>query len=151
MIRTAQKEDIPALVDMSRSMQQESPRYKDVSFNCEVMSNFLELRIGNPDCCIFLSEENGEIVGMIGGIICPYFFSLDESYASDLGLYVTPEMRGGRHAYALIKEYEAWACGKGIKPENITLGLSATNDPKAHEFFQRLGYIQIGALYRKGE
>lgn len=151
MIRAAEKSDIPALVELSRAMQEESSRYKDVSFNANVMKNFLDIRMEDKNCCVFVSEEGGNIVGMIGGMICPYFFSLNEGYSSDLGLYVTPEMRGGRHAYALISAYESWALEKGIIPQNITLGLSATNDQKAHEFFRRLGYVQIGALYRKGE
>lgn len=149
MIREATIEDIPVLVKMSAAMQQESPRYQHVSFNANVMGNFLTGMIESPDRCVFVAEDDGAVVGMFGGVMGQYFFSLDTNYACDIGLYVVPEMRGRRHAYALLKEYEKWALGKGISPMNITISVAASNDAKVHEFFTRLGFVHIGGLYRK--
>lgn len=149
MIRKAAKEDIPVLVEMSSAMHQESPRFRSVPFDAKVMGIFLGLLMEQDGACVFVSEDEGKVVGMFAGLTCPYFFSLD-SYSCDIGLYVVPDMRGKRHAFALIRVYEEWAAGKGVKQENITLTLGASNEEKMHEFFRRLGYVEIGALYRKG-
>lgn len=149
MIRKATKEDIPVMAAMAHEMQKESPRFKDVSFDIEVVSNFLQIMIDAPERCCFVSESDGKIVGMMGGITVPYFFSLDENYACDIGLYVVPEMRRRAHAFQLIRAFEDWAIEKGVKPSNITIQISATNDPAVHEFIRRMGYTNIGVLYKK--
>jgi len=83
-------------------------------FNLDVaklLENF-ELAIENPDFCLFLLEDGGDLVGMLVGGIASPLFSKDR-VATELAWFVEPEHRDGRAAYKLLASYEKWAKDSG--------------------------------------
>jgi GNAT superfamily N-acetyltransferase len=67
-----------------------------------------------PKSAGFLAYQDEECIGFIGGYIGPFFFS-DYERASDLGFYITPNHRGGRTAFLLLRALEDWARSMGVK------------------------------------
>lgn len=149
MIRVATYNDVATLVEMGQAMVAESPRYRDKKLNVKILTAFMYGMLDNPhQYCLFVAEKGSEITGMLGGMICPYFFTLDDFYSCDLFHYVRPERRGSVAFVRLVKAYERWAGENGISPENITLGVSA-GIGNIENFYNRLGYNCVGKLYQK--
>ena len=85
---------------------------------------------------------------MFIGFVTPFFFC-EGSKTSDILLYVRPENRGTRAALCLVKKYQEWAA----EQDNvlcIETGVS-TGCGKADEFYKKMGYNQIGTIYRLDE
>lgn len=82
---------------------------------------------------------NGEAIACMGAMLCPQLTS-QAVLASELLLYVMPEHRGSRAAYMMVKAFEAWA-----GPLELRAGSAlGVDDTKAINFYERLGYEQIG-------
>lgn len=145
MIRKATQHDIPALVELSAQMHVESD-FRDVPFDPEMTTSFFEVIVDGENCTVFVSEnKEGELTGMIGGILNPFQFSLLRK-ANDLGFYVVPEERKGRAAIKLEEAYRNWA----FSFEDVVrvyLGITTGFD-KIGELYERLGYTCVGGLYR---
>lgn len=146
MIRKATKEDIWTLTNMAMSMHQESD-FQDVLFNFHFTYDFLSFTLEDEDCCIFVYEKEGQIVGAFLGGVTPFFFS-PEFKAYDIALFVLPEHRGGFIALKLLRQFESWAKDKGAR--KIYLSVS-TNISKADVFYDKMGYQRIGGVFRKNK
>lgn len=141
-VRRARPEDFPVLVELGRAMQQESPRYRGLSFVDERCLKLLGFLCTSPHGVVLVAENDGQIVGMIVGFASQHFFSEDWT-AGELVVYVTPEYRGGSCAVKLIRQYEEWAMSLGVK--DISLGISTEIDTdRTADFYGRMGYLPSG-------
>lgn len=135
-IRTAELRDTGKLLEMAHAMHEESPRYRMRAF-CEAKARGLIEHLITTGGG-FVAVLNGEIVGMVGGILFEYFFGQDKM-CSDLVVYVVPEWRGSSIFVRLIKAFEAWAWGNGAC--EIVLGVSTGVGMDATVcVYERLGY-----------
>lgn len=152
-VRPATEHDIPVLVEMSRALHAESPRFSKLTFSPEkvawlIRSMVVGTLVTAPVGGALVAEKGGTIVGMIGGFIYSPCFSTDK-VASDYTFYVRPEhRRKGRAAILLIRALEAWAVEQGaveIVPGTATL-IDAAGTVS---FFAKLGYENVGCLLSK--
>lgn len=144
----ATAEDIPEIVDMAFFMHGEAPHYRGVPFRPEDMELFLELSIENPDHVVILATDGDRIVGMMGGMRVPYMFNFAAHYACDFGFYVMPQSRGSRAALAMIRYYERWAKGLGVKQARLGES-SGIMSAKVDDFLRKMGYNLSGSSYAK--
>lgn len=107
--RTATADDLAAMVDLARAMHHESPRFSPYSFLGYRLRTTLEavLNMGQRGC-LLVAEHEGQIVGAFAGVAAEHF-ACDLLQASDLGLFIAPEHRGGTTAARLIRAYLDWA------------------------------------------
>lgn len=149
MIRAAIPQDIQFLVPMAEQMHAESPFYRNIPFDRGDMRDFLVKMVGNTDnFCVLVSEVEGRIVGMFAACLCFYYFNQKKCYSGDIGFYVDPPSRGGRHAFALIRAYELWAAERGAWP--IRLGESTGINPDVVDvFLKKMGYTASSKSYMK--
>lgn len=77
----------------------------------KLLANF-DFSLTSSDIEIFLLDVDGTVVGMLVGAISQPLFS-DDSMATELAWYISPDKRGGREAFQLIKTYEEWAKEQG--------------------------------------
>lgn len=145
-IREATFDDIPEAFALAEQMHVESD-YADIPLEHGLCTAFLEVAILEEDYCFLIAERDNHILGGMIGCISPYYFS-SEIRANDVALFVAKEERGTRTALYLVKAFERWAYTK--KAKRIYLGVSTGYD-KAGEFYERIGYNQVGGLYRKKE
>lgn len=146
MIRAAKKEDIHELTKMAMAMHEESD-FNDVPFNFRFTYDFLSFTLEDDDCCIFVSEKEGQIVGAFLGGVTPFFFSAALK-AYDIALFVLPNHRGGAAALKLLRRFETWAKEKGCSKVYLSV---STNNSKADIFYDKMGYQRIGGVYRKNK
>lgn len=120
-IRTATHDDIGALLDIASAMHAESPRFSRLSFStAKMMQLFLNL-IESDAGLLLVAEQGGNITGGFAGMVAPHWFS-DDLVASDFGVFILPEYRGGMAAVRMVRAYIAWAKKRSAKL--IQLGIS---------------------------
>lgn len=149
-IRKATALDISAMVEMGAMMHDESPQYRDRSYNrrkCTHLSLMLiEARFG----CALVADDDGELVGMFLGVAQEQYFG-DDIQTTDLLLYVKPEARGGRAMLKLVRAYEAWA--EDLGATDIILGVSTgVHAKQTVHIYEKLGYTMFshGLVKAKG-
>jgi len=135
-IRPVTTHDTDAVLIMAEAMHAESPRFRNKNFLPEKTINIVAHLASNGGG--FVAELDGELVGMIGGVLVPHFFS-DFKYACDLVVFVKPDHRGSTVAIRLVKTFEKWAFENGA--EEVVLGVSTgVSQERTVCVYQHLGY-----------
>lgn len=143
MIREATPADIPRIVEMGSRSLLEGP-YKDQVADRPEESAKLALRVmESQQGTVLVAEENGTLVGLLGFVIFPHYFS-GESTAGELMWYVEPEYRRSFTALALLRKAESMARGAGAKRMQFTAPTTAVGDA-----YKALGYKAIEVSYQK--
>ena len=146
-IRPAGHSDIPALIALGRQMHAESPRFARVKFDADKLCTQLVTMIESVWCMILVAEEEGQIVGTIGGGVTPYYFS-NELHGYEHWVYVALSHRGSSVGARLVKEWDNLLVSEGIK-ESV-LGISTEVDSeRTKQFYERLGYRLAGYIMVK--
>jgi N-acetylglutamate synthase-like GNAT family acetyltransferase len=148
IIRQAKQEDESAIIALGKAMYVESTWINlefDESKCRESFYNVLFTGLA------LVAEEDGAIIGMFGGEIQQHIFSND-LMSMDVLHYVIPEFRGSSAAKRMITVYKAWAAAKGVKTENVYLGImSGINVERTEKFYNKLGFERAGVILRQGE
>lgn len=144
-IREGRQSDIQQAVELGKSYHKESG-LGSMEFNelkayglCEYL---LQSGLG------LVAEDNGQLVGMMGAIITSHIFS-DTPIAQDVLIYVKPDYRGQGISGRLVDVYVIWARDKGVKPENIFLGInSGIKSEQTENKYKTLGFQRFGVSMR---
>lgn len=140
MIRSANFDDIPALLTLGAQMHAESPGFGRHPFIPDKLRNIAEHLLLNAPGILLVAVRGDEIVGLMAGLVSEHFFS-NAKMATDLAVYVIPEARGGMAGVALIKAFEKRA--KELGADECQPGVSAgISDELAVELYERLGYTR---------
>jgi GNAT superfamily N-acetyltransferase len=115
-IREAAQEDMQRLLEMRRRS------YEQANFD-ELLGPFNEdhfrmvfgtsLSAQDGTTWLLVAEEDGRVFGATFGVLCPVWLYPDAVCASELFIWVEPEMRGRGAGEALVKSVEEWAKIKG--------------------------------------
>jgi GNAT superfamily N-acetyltransferase len=143
MIREANLEDIPRIVEMGRRFVSEST-YKEFIFeNPEQMGALAEQVISNPQGRILISERNGRTVGMLGLIVFPHFLS-KELVAGEVMWWVDPEARAGLTGLKLMKKAEKIATEMGA----VKMQMVAPSK-RIGKLYEHFGYVEVERMYQR--
>lgn len=144
MIRVATEADIPALVDLGQEMHLES-NFASLTFDVEKTKEYVKNLMSYG--IVFCSEDNGTVTGFIAGFLYQPYFSHD-FMASDIGLFIKKDARGGMAAPKLIDSFTKWAIEKGAK--QIRPGISVGgNIEGVGRLYERMGYSIVGSVFMK--
>lgn len=146
MIRQATADDLGALVELSRQMHAESPRFRRLRFDADKMRATAAGLVASPHGFAWVVEADGMVIGGLLAMVCEHWCSSDK-VAVDYGLYVKPGARGaGNDAVALAKQYAAWAREQGaVWPQaGITAGIG---DAAAEKVYRYAGGQQVGTIW----
>lgn len=140
-IRPATEEDLDAVVALGLAFHAGSP-YRDL-FDADPARLRLSAAEMVEKGVIFVAEQDGALVGMLGGVMAHHFVS-GEPFAAELCWWVLPEARG-RSGLRLETAFLAWAREHGA----TFVTMSAPTD-RAARLFERLGYaLMERAYYRR--
>jgi len=138
MIRTANHEDIGALLDLGEALHQESPRWSRIGFNRAKTAEFLASLILAPTGLVLVAERDGEIYGGILAMAVPHWCS-DDVVAQEVSLFVRPDARGHMAAKELIRRMCAWA--KDMGAVWLQAGSSTGVDPeRTAQLYEHMGF-----------
>lgn len=144
MIKAAGIDDVDGVVELARRMHGESI-YRSIGFNAEKFAGVIREHIDTG--CVFVAHRSEVLIGALVGGVCEHLFS-NELFGYELGVFVTPECRGGTTAIRLLKAFELWCVEMGAVniDMGITTGIHTENTGK---LYQKLGFIECGKHYRK--
>lgn len=155
MIRRADLDDIPGILRLGLNAFNDS-RFSDEETFVDVASAqaFLAHAIGqqgDPETYathVLIAEEEGQIIGLLIGVIRPLYEVLSRNMLTHVIWYVAPGA-DGRLAMRLMNELHAWADQNGpvLKVHSITNSIIA---PSLLSRLMRIaGFKQVGAIYEK--
>lgn len=145
-VRPATASDMDSLARLGAQMHQETS-YRNIPYNERNVAEYISFVIANPNShCLLVAEENGNVIGFIGGYLDRYIFS-DECMAFDTVFYVDQSRRGTWAAKLLIDEFVNWARKRNVW--EICLGTSSgINTERVGRFYERLGFTCVGSIYK---
>lgn len=88
------------------------------AYDVDIAAASLLKMVEHESCFIYIAEDAGQIVGMIGAIASQIWFSKD-TLATELFWYVKPDCRGGIGG-KLLDALEAGLRAKGVAAESMT-------------------------------
>ena len=142
------REDALELLKIAEQMHKEAVNYNHKKFDKERLWALFDASVRTPArTCMVYAKDGDEIVGGILGHINNQYFSGD-LVASDLGMFIKPEHRGGTTFIRLFKAFEQWAIDN--KATSIIVGhTTGVNTEKSKGMFARLGYDLMGYIFHK--
>lgn len=143
MIREATTEDIPRLVEMGSRSLREGPYKDQVEDNPEASAKLALHVISTQNGRVLVAEENGILVGLLGFILFPHYFS-GVLTAGEVMWYTEPEFRQSFTSLALLRAAERMARHLGAKRMQFT---APTREVAAA--YEKLGYSPIEVSYQK--
>jgi len=147
LVRPVEPADIETCVELGRLLHSESPHYCHLEYSEAKVSSLVEACITQPNFCGFVAEHDGEIVGMMAGVISQHFFS-SFSFATDLTVFVKPESRGSTAAIRLITAFCIWA--EAMKCNEIRCGVSTgIREEASDRMYKKFGFVERGTMYVK--
>lgn len=143
-IRTAQRSDIPRIVELGSKSLMEGPYREILADRPDVTTALAEKLLKMEKACILVAEEKGEIIGMFAFFIFDHYFS-GESVAGETIWYVEKEHRKGGPGLQLLWAAEELAHSMGAKKFQLT----APTDELAEAYRKLRGYDKVETAFQR--
>ncbi len=132
---------IPDVVRLAEEMLAESS-FSRLGFNVERVTAFAQqaVTLGNRTP-VFMVYSGDIAVGFLSACLSPVSFTFAFG-ASEEYFYVSPEFRGSRAAYLLVREFVAWA--RSHNPSFIRAGISTGVTSGASKLYEHFGMLSVG-------
>lgn len=120
LIREAQEEDIPSLLDFYDSLYDllTGEYGYPFTFHREENEKFLPVQIKSRFCCLYVAEDDQQLIGFVHGSIAKLERRLTYQGQKAIGriddIYVNAEKRGLGVAEMLLKAAEEWFLSEEI-------------------------------------
>jgi GNAT superfamily N-acetyltransferase len=146
-IRPANGDDVPAVIALGFQMHQESA-YNFLPFDSDKVHRFILSHIEHPEShCALVAEDEGAVIGMLGGYISDYFFC-DEKVACDTVFFVHQAHRSSTAAARLVRAFREWAEARRVR--EICLAISSgTRAERTGRFYELMGFRCVGGVYKQ--
>lgn len=143
--RFAVKADIPALVELGRSMHVES-RYGGMVYGADRAWKRFEDTIDCKDFCVMVVEnDDGELAGFLVGSVSEYAFAHD--FVANLEfLYLLPARRSGLTAMKMLAAFRRWAKNREFA-EIMLCNRFGANESYITKLFAKLGMPVVGGVH----
>lgn len=151
IIRPIQPADIPAILHLGGLMHEESDmRVLDLSPQkiADTCYEIISSQHGEPGFTPMfgaVAVEKNAIVGMMGGYVAAPVYTHD-LIAWDILFYVEPPFRGSRAFIGLAKAYAKW--GRANAKMTFLTTSSGINHKKVAQIYKRLGFVEVGGVFR---
>lgn len=138
MVREATVDDVPRLVELGQRFFEETELGAVTSYDPESAAKSFCGMIELPQAGVFVLEVDGEVVGLIAGLVAPYLFNA-ELTGQELLWYVEPAHRGGRQSLRLVRVLEEWARMQGAA--TFAMAALMTSPVGIFDYYESRGYI----------
>jgi hypothetical protein len=151
MIRAGKEDDLPQLMALAVELRDESVSMRDIPIDAAKLTGVYRRAFDPADerVCLFVYESKGQIEGGMLGFIAEYYFSR-ERFATDLYLYVRPNLRRGLMSGLIAKKlfghYRDWAFARGVREVRVSVNTGMEVEG-THRFMTAMGMIHIGGNY----
>ena len=147
-IRRATTEDIPAMVELGELFFNETILGEMTQYDPESMAMTLMNLVSGINSVAIVMEQDGEIVGGIGGYMLPSYFNMNAMMGQQVFWYVHPKYRSHR-SVKLLQGFEQWC--KSVGCHMIWSGAKMNENNEAMSaMLQRRGYKPLETVLIKG-
>ena len=144
-IREATEADIPAIVEMGRRFFETSGYGEFMAFDPDSVVATARRLMASESGTVIVAV-NDRPVGMVAGLIYPYFMNYGHVTGQEMFWWVEPEHRAAGTGKDLLRALEAWARDAGA--HSFIMGsLEALRPLTVAALYRRLGYKPIEHLY----
>ena len=144
LIREAVPDDIPRLVEMGRRFFGVSGYPEFAEFDEPSFKETLGKLIDGDDGTVLVTHEDGQVIGMVGVILFPFWFNRHHTTSTELFWWAEKKGNG----MELFKAGEAWAADHGAKTMHMA-ALEALRPDELGAFYERAGYHAHEHAYLK--
>lgn len=146
MIREMTLSDVDfCAAELGRRMHGESG-FRDFDYSVEKSRDHGRAFVLGDNRCGFVAEVDGALVGFLTGYVSEYFFGRD-LIATEQLWYMLPEHRSSALGLGLLRAFEDWARGMGVREVGVALWTG--NDPdRVGGILQKRGYRYMGGSYK---
>lgn len=138
VVRKAVATDVPHLTLMGgRFFAQTGYREHGLFAEPNHLHAFLEAAVDDQDKAIFVAQQEGQLIGVIGAIKSKAYFG-PQHIAHELFWWVEPHARKGRTALRLLQTLQQWATDSGCAA--LSMVDIALMQSVAPDLYQRLGF-----------
>lgn len=109
IVRKAAAVDLPGYLEMGKKFHESSPMHGVIDFDDNGYSNFYLSALHDENIGMWLAEDDGNLVGIVGAIIYPLYFNPGAKVVQELWWWVSPESRGSGVGRQMFSEIEEWA------------------------------------------
>ncbi len=149
IIRQATIDDIGALSAMGRAFLSYSPYGKHVAFDEASANETAKRLLEDEHSTILVAEAEGQIVGMVGGLIYPHYFNYESLVGQELFWWVNQEHRKTGVGIKLLNAFEQWVKSMGAHL-NFMIALSDEHEQKITALYEMHGYKPAERIFIKG-
>lgn len=149
IIREAELRDLTDYVKLAEMFHAASPMRNFIAFDPEGYANFFVNSLEKTDVKLWLAEKNGEMIGITGALLFPFYFSPSSFAVQELWWWLTPNARGSGAAKLMYQKIEDWA----KEVDASALFMIALEDDKAQKMeklYARAGYRPMERTFCKG-
>jgi GNAT superfamily N-acetyltransferase len=143
MIRAATESDLPRLIEMGSRSLREGPYKDQIEDNPEQAAKLGLEVIRSRRGMVLVAEEAGALVGLLGFIVTPHYFS-GLLTGQEIMWWVEPEHRRSMIGVCLIRACERMARDLGAKRMQFT---APTREVAAA--YEAMGYTALEVGYQK--
>lgn len=143
MIREASQADIPRIVELGSESLLEGPYRELIKDKPEQTAQLAIEVIREKGKVLLFENDEGKIVGLLGFIIFPHYFT-GEITAGEMIWYVSPDERKGCGAIRLL-----WAAEKLAKELGAIRMQFTAPTSEVGAIYKRFGYQQIEVSFQK--
>lgn len=146
VIRAARHEDFDRFIVLARAMHDES-RFRRYPLDEAKVKELFAIHIDRAAvACLLVAERaDGQLVGMLGGLIVDFFFS-DARVAQDRVFFVVPEARGSSAAVRLLAAFRRWAENRHADELSINMSV-AVDMGRFNRLMSHLGFACCGSNF----
>lgn len=148
-IRRATLEDLPGLLRCGEGFLQEAAGAYAAPIDPTVLERIVPALLAHPEkTCVFVAERDRTIVGFLLGTVGVLWFAPQVRVAKEEAWYVQADARGGSAALRLLRAFEAWATGQGIRHAAMS-AIDPLHGGTVGKFLGRQGYALTEHVYLK--
>lgn len=146
MIREATIDDLKGLVYLLEGFHK-SAFPVEPSFNHVDLYNTLLDMVNGDGGILLLAEKEDQLIGVIGGLVFPWYFNKSELVGQELFWYMHPEHRKGTTGIKLLQALEKKAKEKGCRSFIMASEYTMNNHDYMETMYHRMGYSNHESYY----
>ena len=147
-IRKPQQEDLPSVMPLLKAFHEESLSFFDLGWDETSVMATMQFFMDNH-VALLVEDDFGEVIGVIAGIISPYFLNHHVKIFQEAVWFIKAEHRSARAGMQLFDLMEDYCVRIGIQ-KIVMVSMFNLNYEKLGRFYEGRGYKPMETQFIKG-
>lgn len=141
-------EDAVHVMPLLREFFKQTRQAKFVEMDDDAVLALVAQLVSNPAAAVFAAVDEGEVVGVTGGLLYPLWFSPTHTTGQEMFWYVGQEHRRSKAGKKLFNALEEWAKAAGADSFAM-VALSHLHENRIGKMYESKGYTPMERSYIK--